>query len=129
MKSKLLFYLDDDADDLSYFEKVTTELGHRTKVFLTANELLYALRHQPEAPDMIFLDVHMPILNGEEILNILKKSEFQYIPITMFSGAFPKKLVRDFQKSGADHLMKKSVGTDLKTALRNLLEISFPLTA
>ncbi len=127
--SKLLFYLDDDVDDLNYFKHVIAELGHRTQIFMTGNELLYALKHEPEKPDIIFLDVHMPILNGEEILNIIKKSEYKYIPTVMLSGAFPKKLARDYQKIGADYLMKKSVGSDLKGSLGHVLELSFPLTA
>ena len=126
--SKLLFYLDDDMDDLKYFKHVTAALGHKTQIFLNGNELLYALKHGLEKPDIIFLDVHMPILNGEEILNIIKKSEeSKYIPTVMISGAFPKKLARDYHKTGADYLMKKSA--DLKTALTHILELSFPLTA
>lgn len=130
MKSKLLYYLDDDIDDLNYFKDITADLGHRTVIFMTGNELLYALKHESEKPDLIFLDVHMPILNGEEILNILKKSEdYKYIPTIMISGVFPKKLVRDYQKTGADYLMKKTTGSDLKTALEQVLQLNFPLTA
>lgn len=129
MKSKLLYYLDDDVDDLNYFKHITAEMGHRTAIFLNGNELLYALKYESEKPDMIFLDVHMPILNGEEILNLLKKSEHRYIPTVMISGAFPKKLARDYYKIGAEHLMKKAVGKDLKAALENVLELSFPMTA
>ncbi len=128
--SKLLFYLDDDIDDLNYFKQITEALGHRTEIFVTGNELLYALKHESEKPDLIFLDVHMPILNGEEILNILKKSEdSKYIPTIMISGAFPKKLARDYHKIGAEYLMKKSGGSDLKAALEHVLQLSFPLTA
>jgi len=128
--SKLLFYLDDDVDDLNYFKHIISDLGHRTEIFMTGNELLYALKHEVEKPDIIFLDVHMPILNGEEILSIIKKSEdYKYIPIVMISGAFPKKLARDYQKMGVDYLMKKSVGSDLKASLMQVLEFRFPLTA
>ncbi|WP_309641806.1 response regulator [Flavobacterium sp.] len=128
--SKLLFYLDDDIDDLNYFKHITSGLGHRTEIFMNGNELIYALKHEVEKPDIIFLDVHMPILNGEEILNILKKSEdYKGIPTIMISGAFPKKLARDYQKIGADYLMKKAVGDDLKASLGHVLQLNFPLTA
>lgn len=125
-KSKLLFYLDDDTDDIAFFKDAADHLGHNVVSFMNGNELLYALKHEPKRPDIIFLDVHMPILNGEEILAILKKSEdYKDIPIVMISGAFPKKLVRDYLKIGADYLLKKPVGGGLREALAHVVGIDF----
>jgi CheY-like chemotaxis protein len=107
-KPKLLYYLDDDRDDLYFFKNATGSLGHRVRVFSDGYELLQTLRNNPEKPDLIFLDMHMPVMNGEEILNIIKKSgEYKQIPIVMISGAYPKKLVRQLMAMGADYLMKK----------------------
>jgi len=126
MKTQLLFYLDDDSDDLYLFKEAAIGLGHRVSLFRNGNEMIYALRYAPEKPDVIFLDVHMPILNGEEMLSILKKSEeFKEIPVVMISGAFPKKLVRDYLKNGANYLMKKPVSNELKAMLAKVLEIDF----
>jgi CheY-like chemotaxis protein len=123
---KLLYYLDDDTDDIDFFKEAADALGQEVTTFMNGNELLYALRHEPKRPDIIFLDVHMPILNGEEILSILKKSEeYKGIPVVMISGAFPKKLVRDYLKNGADYLMKKPIGNGLKDALAHVLQIDF----
>ena len=124
--SKLLFYLDDDPDDLEFFTEAAEALEQRVKLFLNGNELLYTLKHDPIKPDIIFLDVHMPILDGDEILNILRKNdEYRDIPIVMISGAFPKKLIRDYMASGADYLMKKPNGNDLKEVLEKVLEVDF----
>ncbi len=125
-KSKLLFYLDDDMDDLLFFQQAAEELGHQVSTFRNGNEFLYALRHGPEKPDIIFLDIHMPILNGEEILNIIKKSDdYKHIPTVMISGAYPKKLVNDYLKIGANYLMKKPNLNDLRVALEHVLTINF----
>ena len=124
--SKLLFYLDDDIDDLSFFKQAGEDLGHHVSTFRNGNELLYALRHELDKPDIIFLDIHMPILNGEEILNIIKKSEdYKHIPTVMISGAYPKKLVNDYLKNGANYLMKKPTLNDLRLALERVLMINF----
>jgi len=128
-KSKLLYYLDDDTDDLNHFKETADSLGQRTVTFQNGNELLYALRlhsQTSEKADIIFLDIHMPILNGEEMLNILKKSDdFKHIPVVMISGAYPKKLVRQYIESGANYLMKKYTGNDLKKALEQVVNIDF----
>lgn len=125
-KSKLIFYLDDDADDLYIFKTAVEALGQRIGTFADGHELLQTLRHTIEKPDIIFLDIHMPILNGEEILNILKNSDdYKHIPIVMISGAYPKKLVRQFLDSGANYLMKKQFGPALKDILNEIIHIDW----
>lgn len=124
--SKLILYLDDDTDDLKFFRDLTEELGHRVSLYADGTEMLYALRHGWEKPDLIFLDVHMPILNGDEILNIIKRSEdFKHIPVAMLSGAYPKKLVKQYLDAGANYLMKKANFHDMKIALQDFLQWNF----
>jgi CheY-like chemotaxis protein len=122
---KTIFYLDDDRDDLYFFKNAAGSLGHRVSVFHDAHQMLRMLSRAIEKPDLIFLDIHMPVLNGDEILNILKKSEeFRHIPVIMISGAHPKKLIRHLTQCGADHVMKKP-GTDLKGALEKVISMDF----
>lgn len=122
--SKIIFYLDDDSDDLYFFKNAAGSLGHQVVTFYKAETMLKKLRTQHKLPEIIFIDVHMPILNGEEILTHLKTaSNFKHIPVVMISGAYPKKLVRQLLTFGADYLMKKTASTDLKPALENVLNI------
>ena len=123
---KTIFYLDDDADDLYFFKNAALRLGHKVMVFHRGEELLETLQRNGEKPQIIFLDVQMPILNGEEILNILKKSNiYKHIPIVMISSFYPKKLVRKLLESGADYLIKKGPISDLKNSLENILHTAF----
>jgi CheY-like chemotaxis protein len=122
---KTIFYLDDDRDDLYFFKNAAGSLGHIVSVFHDAHQMLYMLSRAVEKPDLIFLDIHMPVLNGDEILNILKKSEeYRHIPVIMISGAHPKKLIRHLTNCGADHIMKKP-GSDLKGALQKVISMDF----
>lgn len=126
MKRKLLYYLDDDNDDLFFFKTAVRELDQKVMLFSNGHDLLQALRHHEEKPDIIFLDLHMPILNGEEILSIIKHSmDFKHIPIVMLSSAYPKKLVSYLLDAGANHLMKKPNGNELKKALEVVLHMDF----
>ena len=117
-KPKSIYYLDDDSDDLYFFKNAGGGLGHKVTIFSDGHEMLQALKSKTQNPDIIFLDVHMPILNGEEILNVIKNSpELKNIPIVMISGAYPKKLVRQFTDAGANYLMKKTSISDLKVSI------------
>lgn len=123
-KSKSIYYLDDDRDDLYIFQQVAQSLGHEVKTFINGHELLSSLIPPQKKPDVIFLDIHMPILRGEEILIILKSSEvWKHIPVVMISGAYPKKLIRYFTEVGANYLMKRPVMNDFKNALEEVLKI------
>ena len=89
-KAKSIYYLDDDYDDLDFFKEITEELGHTVKVFSDGRKMLLVLDVQEEKQDVIFLDIHMPVLNGEEILEIIKKSDvLKNIPVVMVSGGLP----------------------------------------
>lgn len=121
-KSQTIFYLDDDDDDLDFFKEVAEELGHKVRAFSEGRIMLLVLETEIEKPDIIFLDVHMPILNGQEILEIIKKSEtLRKIPIVMVSGAYPKKLVKHLNDLGVNYLMKKHHIRDYKEALEEVL--------
>lgn len=124
--SKFIFYLDDDLDDLIFFRNIAESMGNRVATFTDGYDMLQALFLQWEEVDIIFLDIHMPILNGEEILNLIRKSEnYSNIPIVMISGAYPQKLARHYLKVGANFLMKKTGVTDLRASLEEVLAIDF----
>ncbi len=121
-----IYYLDDDMEDVDFFKEVTESLGHNVKGFTGGARLLMTLELKTEKPDLIFLDVHMPILNGQEILEVIKRSDdLKHIPIVMVSGAYPKKLVRHFAGLGVNYLMKKSHIHDYKAAVEQVLNSYF----
>ena len=125
-KSKRIFYLDDDLDDLYVFKDVADELGHDVSIFVNGSVMLKALASQP-APDILFLDIVMPVFNGEEIFHIIKKSEkWRDIPIVMISGHSPKSLIMQYLDAGAKYVMKKPANlADFRIALEHVLNIDW----
>ena len=124
--SKVIFYLNDDSDDLYFFKNTMGSLGHQVLVFHKAEIMLKWLHRHPTKPEVIFLDVHVPILNGEEILSHLKSSHaYGSVPVVIISSIYPKKLVRQLLAVGANYLMKRTATNDLKTALENVLKLVF----
>ncbi|MGV3697842.1 response regulator [Flavobacterium sp.] len=120
-KKKTIYYLDDDHEDLDFFKEIAEELGHTVKVFTDGRKMLLVLEIQAEKPDVIFLDIHMPVLNGEEILEIIKKSdEMKNIPVVMVSGAYPKKLLQYCAAMGVSCLVKRHNFQEFK---QNIAEV------
>lgn len=127
-KAKTIYYLDDDFDDLGFFKEITEELGHNVKVFSDGRKMLLTLEIQAEKPDFIFLDIHMPVLNGEEILEVIKKSEdLKDIPVVMVSGAYPKKLLQYCSDLGVSCLIKRHNFQEFKQNIAEVLK-EFELT-
>lgn len=121
-KQKTIYYLDDDLDDLGFFKEIAEELGHSVKVFTDGRKMLLVLEIQAEKPDVIFLDIHMPVLNGEEILEIIKKSDdIKHIPVVMVSGAYPKKLLQYCADLGVSCLVKRHNFQEFKHNIQEVM--------
>lgn len=122
-KAKTIYYLDDDFDDLGFFKEIAEELGHNVKVFSDGRKMLLVLEIQDEKPDVIFLDIHMPVLNGEEILEIIKKSNvLKHIPVVMVSGAYPKKLIQHCSDMGVTCLVKRHNFKEFKQNIEEVMK-------
>lgn len=52
-------------------------------------------------PDIIFLDIEMPLLNGFEMLSKLSK-----MPLVVFSTAYDQYAIRAFEENSVDYLLK-----------------------
>lgn len=52
-------------------------------------------------PDLIFLDIEMPIMNGFEML-----SNLDYIPMVIFCTAFDQYAIQAFEENSLDYLLK-----------------------
>ena len=52
-------------------------------------------------PDLIFLDIEMPVLNGFEML-----ARVQFMPLVIFSTAYDQYAIRAFEENSLDYLLK-----------------------
>ncbi|MBD2752327.1 LytR/AlgR family response regulator transcription factor [Spirosoma validum] len=75
---------------------------------------------EAEQPDVIFLDIEMPLLNGFEML-----SKVTTVPMVIFATAFNQYAIRAFEENSVDYLLKP-IETDrlARTAqkIRSLVE-------
>jgi two-component system, LytTR family, response regulator len=70
---------------------------------------------QKRQPDLLFLDVQMPRLNGFEVLEALSPGA---IPIVVFTTAYDDHAIRAFEFSALDYLLKPFTEARFKISLQ-----------
>jgi len=112
-KQLFLYLADDDDEDRLLFSDALLEIHPEGKIdtFDNGVDLMAALLNTNIAlPDIIFLDLNMPLMNGEECLNDIKnESELSGIPIIIYSGYFDEEKVDLLHKKGANLYLQKPV--------------------
>ena len=68
-----------------------------------------AVRRIPDAnPDLVLADVFMPVRNGYEVCEFVKKdARFSHIPVILLVGAFDPLDEKEARRVGADGVLKK----------------------
>lgn len=87
----------------------------------TEIESLKAIKLIPEyKPDIVFLDIEMPFLNGFEMLKALPEITFDIV----FTTAYDKYAVQAIKFSALDYLLKPIDATELRETYRRFLKKS-----
>lgn len=121
---------DDDEDDRLFFTDAFDELKINT-VVNTVNdgkELMHFLNHPDTVlPNIIFLDLNMPIMNGIDCLKEIKQNDkFKDIAIAIYSTSSSDKDVENTFVLGANIYIKKpSNFNDLKKILSEVVIINW----
>lgn len=121
MAKKIL--LADDEEDIKLVVKFYLESRGFTVV--TAYDGLDAISlAESESPDLILLDVMMPVLSGFEVAKKLKSSEkTAAIPIVMLSAASQAESIKKGMDAGArDYLVKPFEPSKLEEVINSILK-------
>jgi CheY-like chemotaxis protein len=120
-----ILLIDDDSDDRDIFYEALETLEYQP-VFHTAPDGKEAFVLLPEIvlPDIIFLDINMPIMNGWECLKRLKEDErYRNIPVIMYSTSSYLEDVRKSEQLGALCFFSKPHDfEELKNSLNTVIE-------
>lgn len=126
-KPLLIYLADDDHEDCMFFEEALNEINNEIciETFDNGVTLMDALLNsQKPLPDVIFLDLNMPLMNGEECLDdIRNESQFSQISIIMYSTYISSTVVDRLREKGASwYLIKPNSFRDLKTLIEKSLD-------
>jgi CheY-like chemotaxis protein len=103
-KSNTFLLVDDDTDDAFLFQDVLANISPETRFTLATDgqDALDKLGASDILPDLIFLDLNMPRMDGKELLKILKESErYADIPVIMYSTSSHSKDIEETMMNGA----------------------------
>ena len=123
--SHTILLVDDDVDDRLIFTEIVHEINPSLHI-LSANdgaEALELLERNITKPDIIFLDINMPRVNGAECLCQLKRRpKFSSIPVVMYSTSTCEREINKMKKLGAqDFISKPYSWNDLKQVVSKVI--------
>jgi len=120
-----IFHIDDDQDDIDFFIAAIAYISDEKSCFsfTNASKAPQKLVSGELIPDVIFLDLNMPVINGQEFLSTLKSTAgLQDIPVIILSTASDSLLVHKLKGKGASgFLIKPASIKDLSNLLRPYL--------
>jgi CheY-like chemotaxis protein len=96
--SKLVLAVATDILERAGYEVIATESG------IEANQYIYSI----PSPDLILIDIMMPMLNGDKKVRLLKERESsRKIPVVLMSTKPREELEEIARQSGADGYIQK----------------------
>lgn len=119
---KLIVIIDDSELMLVMTSDVLTEAGYEVATAINcieANQYIFG----KQKPDLILMDVMMPMLQGDATVQILKKSEFSSdIPMIYVSSKSPEELEQMVVATGVEgYLCKPFSEEDLLAKVQEII--------
>lgn len=124
--SASILLIDDDSDDRALFGEALQDVGPHVR-FDSASTGQMAIDmleiKKNDLPDLIFLDINMPVIDGWQCLSILKNNKaFNHIPVIIYSTSAPDGVQETAVKLGAlSYLLKPDQFDELKKLLAEVV--------
>lgn len=124
-----ILLVDDDQDDRSFFADALDGINMNTELSEFANGrdcLDYLNDTKSKRPDMIFLDLNMPIMNGYDCLKAIRENrDFSNIIVAIYSTSSSERDIENTFLNGANIYIKKpSRFNDLKNSLKQVIKMN-----
>jgi CheY-like chemotaxis protein len=106
----LILYAEDDIDDYDFFIEILDAIipGQKCLNARNGQELLDLLESLFVLPDIIFLDINMPNLDGKACLKAIKTdARFKEIPVIVYTTSTSPKDEQHCLQLGASRYMRK----------------------
>ena len=123
---KKIFLADDDCDDVDFFTAAVSEIAPDSELTAACDgqELIEKLRTTQSAPDIIFLDINMPKVDGINALKVIRNemSVLKDVPVIMYSTSNNETFIKSAYNAGANCFFTKPMNFhELKACISNFL--------
>jgi two-component system LytT family response regulator len=120
MKDKLqAVIVDDEAKGIEFLQYTLEKHCHEVEVIKTFTAPLEALDEIPALkPDILFIDVEMPRMNGFELVERLQNKGIK----TIFVTAYNEYALKAFRVAAVDYLLKPIDSDELKEAVQKVID-------
>jgi len=111
--------IDDEKDAIETLVIIINEFCENINIVGTASNAKDAISTVTSTmPDIVFLDIEMPEINGFDLLKLLPSEKFS----TIFVTAYNKYAVDAFRANAIDYLLKPINVNDLKSAINKVVK-------
>lgn len=128
MRYRNILLIDDDEDDQEIFLAALNDVSNAVQCLAMdkASEALHKLSSKSLTPDLIFLDLNMPFMSGQQFLTEIKKDEgLKNIPVIIFSTSASARTAQETKDLGAyDFITKPDNFEELKNVIKSYLDLS-----
>lgn len=119
---------DDDEDDCMFFKEALSELSLSITLKTVYNglELMDLLQSDlSNLPDVIFMDMNMPLKSGSECLLELKEHErLRNVPVIIYSTSSNPEITASLYGKGAQYYIKKPADfSNIKSVLKKAISL------
>lgn len=127
-----IFIAEDDEDDLELFESAIREIKPDAQIIPAADGLCLFENFNnktPPLPDIIFLDINMPKMNGYECLRRIREQPMlEHVPVVVLSTSTVKKDIDYMWEGGANCYIKKpNTFNEFKLVLKSVIDNPCPV--
>ncbi|MEO5601742.1 MAG: response regulator [Cyclobacteriaceae bacterium] len=121
-----ILYVDDDSEDLAIFQEAINDINENIRFIplKSAQDAFALLNRQTALPNLIFVDINMPVMDGKEFLKNLKiDKRLRNIPVIMYTTSRQQKEKDECKDLGAhDFITKTSTYPELIQKLRTVIQ-------
>jgi len=124
VEKPLVFIVDDVPENIQIALSHLNGLGFEFAYATSGEQALRRIENRP--PELILLDVMMPGMSGFETLQALRKNRARRsIPVIFLTArGAPEDIARGFELGGVDYITKPFHGAELRSRVRNHLELN-----
>ncbi|MBF0197108.1 MAG: response regulator [Planctomycetes bacterium] len=107
-QGKRIMYIEDNDINILVMEGMLSHLGHECIALKDGREVMGRLKE--ESPDMVFIDLNMPEINGRDVVQMIR-SDAQYndLPVIIISADISGDKNEEVLEMGAQEFVSKPV--------------------